>query len=150
MSSPFSRFQTLHINDMAETRAQRRRQQEQAGLPGGRRGRERARAVISPQPQTSVPPILGHSGMRYNIRRLSPDSMVRANEGLASTWLVDRLLSHETSDGIYYAFQLKKPISVRIHGPGRGANRVECTCGDQIPCVHVYVCAASSTSLVLC
>ena len=141
MSNPLSRFHSLHIDDMAETRAQRRRQQEQAGAAAGRRGRGRGRATIAPQPPTIIPPIVGHSGKLYNIQGLSPDSSVRANEGLRSDYYVDKLISYETGSGTYYAFQVMKPVSVRIYDPSQGSNnRVECTCGDQIPCSHVYVC----------
>ena len=141
MSDPLSRFHSLHIGDMAETRAQRRRQNEQAGATAGRRGRGRGRATIAPQPRTLIPPIVGHSGKLYNTQSLSPDSSTRANEGLRSDYFVDRLESYGTDNGIYYAFQVKKPVSVRIYNPSKGSNnRVECTCGDHLPCSHIYVC----------
>lgn len=136
MSDPSSRFRSLHIDDMAETRAQRRRQQHRAGTATGR---ARGRATAGTQSAPFIPPILGHSGMQYSIQRLSPDSCSRANEGLRSDFFVDRLRSHETGSGAYYAFQLKKPVSVRVHDPANGTNRVECTCGDRMPCIHVYV-----------
>lgn len=140
MSDPLSRFHSLHIGDMAETRAQRRRQQEQAGAAAGRRGRGRGRATTAQQPATIIPPIVGHSGKLYSIQSLSPDSSLRANEGLRSDYFVDRVVSYGTGNGIYYAFQVKKPVSVRIYDPSKGNNnRVECTCGDQIPCPHIWV-----------
>ena len=149
MSDPLSRFHTLHIDDMAETRAQRRRQQERAGASASRHGRGHGRATVVPQPPTFVPPIVGHSGMQYNTQGLSSTSAARASEGLGSDYFVDRLRSHETSNGTYYAFQLKKPISVRIHDPTKSVNRVECTCGDRSPCIHIYVCSAPIALLVL-
>ena len=135
MSNPLSRFQSLDLNDMAETRSQRRRQQQRAGSTG----RGRGRATVSSQPQHFVPSSLGHSGIQYFIQRLSPDSSRRAAEGLGSDFFVDHLRSHGTSHGTYYAFQLKKPISVRIHDPVSGTNRIDCSCGGQAPCVHIYV-----------
>ena len=141
MSDPLSRFHSLHIGDMAETRAQRRRQQEQASAAAGRRGRGRGRATIAPQPPTMIPPIVGHSGKLYSTQSLSPDSSMRANEGLRSDYFVDKVERFLTGNGIYYAFQVKKPVSVRIYDPSKGRiNRVECTCGDQVPCSHIYVC----------
>lgn len=139
MSNPVSNFQSLQIGDMAETRAQRQRQQQRADATARSRGGERATAGASSQPPRIVPPTLGHSGMQYYTHGLSPNSSLRANKGLGSDFFVDRLRRHETGDRMYYAFQLKQPVSVRIHDPAHGIKRVECTCGEQTPCVHLYV-----------
>ena len=136
MSDPLSRFQGLCIDGMAETRAQRRREQQRAGTAAGSRGRGRGAASVSAQP---LAPIHGHSGMLYYTQRLPPESASRANEGLESDFFVDQLQRHGTGHGTYYAFQLKKPVSVRIYDPANGTSRVKCTCGDQTPCIHVYV-----------
>jgi hypothetical protein len=86
----------------------------------------------------------------YDIESLSPGSAQRATAGLGSEFFVDRLQSHETSRGAYYAFQLKKPVSVRIHNPANG-NKVECTCEEyqqsQSACVHVYVSTKTPTDV---
>ena len=139
MSDPLSRFQGLRIDGMAETRAQRRREQQRAGTAAGSGGRGQGRAGVIAQPPRLVAPIHGHSGMLYYTQRLPPDSASRANEGLGSDFFVDQLQRHGTGHGTYYAFQLKKPVSVRIYEPANGTSSVKCTCGDQTPCIHVYV-----------
>ena len=125
MSDPLSRFQSLCIDSMAETRAQRRREQQRAGTTAGSRETGRGGASVSAQPPRLVPPIHGHSGMLYYTQRLPPDSASRANEGLGSDFFVDQLQKHGTGYGTYYAFQLKKPVSVRIYDPANGTNRVK-------------------------
>lgn len=126
MSDPLSPFHSLRIDGMAETRAQRRREQQQrAGTTAGSRGRGRGGASANAQPPRLVAPIHGHSGMLYYTQRLSPDSASRANEGLGSDFFVDQLQRGGTGYGTCYAFQLKKPVSVRIYHPANGTNRVK-------------------------
>lgn len=144
MSNPLSRFGNLDINDMAETRSQRGRGQRGARRATSGRGRGRGGTAGQP-PATPVTPIRGHSGALYNIQNLSPDSNRRAAEGLAAGLYVDELYSHEREDrsDAWFAFQLKKPVSVRIFNPAFGANRVECSCGlsnESTCCIHLYVC----------
>ena len=102
----------------------------------------------------TITPVRGQSGALYNTRDLSPESNKRATEGLAADFYVDRLQSHENMDhsDAYYAFQLKKPVSVRIHDPALGVNRVKCSCGggeDPICCEHIYASTAYSSILFL-
>lgn len=142
MSTPTNDFQNLNIGGMPETRSQSRRDQQGGGRTRASRGRGRGGRI----PQTSSrsnTSIHGHSGLLYNTQNLSPGSASRAAEGLLSEFFVDRLQRHESSRGTYYAFQLKKPVSVRIHDPEVNDNKVECTCEDyqttNTACVHIYV-----------
>lgn len=133
MSTPTIDFQNLNIGGMPETRSQSQRNQQ--GAKRARTSRSRGRGGRTP--------IHGHSGLKYSTHNLSPVSASRADEGLRSEFFVDRLQSHESSRGTYYAFQLKKPVSVRIHDPSVGGGKVECTCKDyqatRSACVHIYV-----------
>jgi hypothetical protein len=141
MSPSLNNFQNLTIRGMPETRSQTQRGQHGGGRPRTGRGRPRAGHAAQTTTRTNTP-IHGHSGLLYDTQNLSPGSAQRATEGLLSEFFVDRLQSHETSRGTYYAFQLKKPVSVRIHDPVNG-NKVECTCEEyqqsQTACVHIYV-----------
>ncbi len=154
MSTPTRSFENLDIGGMPPTRrSQTQAHQQRAGRSaGGRtRGRGRRRGDIrdQPTPQPAIPvrgtqaPIHGSSGLVYDIQNLSPRSSLRAVEGLASELFVDRLKCYGSGSDAYYAFQLKKPVSVRIHNPASGARRVECTCEDyqqtRSICAHVYV-----------
>lgn len=143
MSNPLSHFTNLNLNDMAETRSQRQRGQRGAGRPAARRGRGRGRAAGQP-PATPIPPVQGHSGALYNTQDLSPDSQIRAAEGLAADFYVDLVRNHEKPDhtDAYHAFQLMKPVSVHVHDPSFGVNKVKCSCGggdDSACCEHIYV-----------
>ena len=139
MSDPLTTFERLKLHDMAETRAQRRRQQERASAATGHPRRGRGRIAIGSQSTSSVTFIQGHSGVRYNVQGLPPPSLTRAEEGLNSDFVIDKALNHETSNGTYCAFELRKPVSVRIHDHIKGIHAVECTCGGQSPCAHLYV-----------
>ena len=141
MSTPTNELERLNLGGMPETRSQTQRGQRGASR-ALTRGRGRGGNVAS-LPVRPITPIVGHSGLLYSTQGLSPGSSQRAAEGLVSEFFVDRLQSHESSSGAYYAFQLKKPISVRIHNPAEGHGRVECTCEDfqqhQSACIHIYV-----------
>lgn len=141
MSRSLNDFQNLNIDEMPETRSQAKHGQQAAGRP--RAGRSRARGGHAMHTTTrSDAPIHGHSGLLYDTHNLSPESAQRATEGLLSEFFVDQLRGYETSQGAYYAFQLKKPVSVRIHDPANGV-KVECTCEAyqrlKSACVHIYV-----------
>lgn len=142
MSRSLNDLQNLNIRDMPETRSQTQRGQHAAGRPrAGRRG-ARSGHVPHTAVRSSIP-IHGHSGLLYDTQNLSPGSAQRATEGLLSEHFVDQLRGVETSQGTtYYAFQLKKPVSVRIHDPANGT-KVECTCETykqtKSACVHIYV-----------
>lgn len=141
MSNPLSRFGNLDLNDMAETRSQRQRGQRAARRATTGRGRGRGRAAEQP-PSTPIAPIRGRSGVLYNIQNLSPSSNLRAAEGLATEFSVDKFRLCETAQDAYYAFELKKPVSVRVFDPAFGPNRVVCYCGDSDEstcCMHLYV-----------
>ena len=103
-------------------------------------GRRRGRGRAHPQ----VGPIRSHSGIQYDTQMLSPTSSRRAAEGLQSEFMVDRLEGFNFGRDRYYAFQLSKPVAVRIHDPAVGADRIfECTCAEfrntLRPCAHVWV-----------
>lgn len=142
MSQSLNDLQNLNIGDMPETRSKTQRGQHAARRP--RAGRSSARGGHLPQATVrSSTPIRGHSNLLYDTQNLSPESAQRATEGLLSEHVVDRLRGHETRQGTtYYAFQLKKPVSVRIYDPANG-NKVECTCETfqqtKSACVHIYV-----------
>lgn len=127
---------------MPETRSQTQRGQQAAGR--SRAGRSSARGGhVQHTTIRSSTPIHGHSGLLYDTQNLSPESAQRATEGLLSEYFVDQLRGYETRQGTtYYAFQLKKPVSVRIHDPANGI-KVECTCDkyqqSKSACVHIYV-----------
>ena len=143
MSNPISHLENLGINEMPETRSQRQRAQREAGraISGSGRGRGRAAGP----PPSIAPPIQGHSGTLYDVQSLSPDSSVRMAEGVATDFWVDELRRHPLSHPTYFAFQLKKPVSVRIHDPENGNNRVECSCDDNSTCcIHIYVSTTST------
>lgn len=159
MSTPTRSFETLNIGGMPTTRrSQTQAHQERVGRSaGGRhRGRGRGRGDVidqtDSQPATPVrgsqTQIHGSSGLVYDIRNLSPRSSLRAAEGLATELFVDRLKSYGSGSDAYYAFQLKKPVSVRIHNPASGARAVECTCEDyqqgSLICAHIYVSVTRS------
>ena len=127
---------------MPETRSQAQRGQQGAGR--SRAGRSSTRGGHATQTAIrSQTPIHGHSGLLYDTQNLSHESAQRATEGLSSEYFVDQLRGYETSQGTsYYAFQLKKPVSVRIHDPANGI-KVECTCEEyqqsKPACDHIYV-----------
>ena len=156
MSTPTRSLENLNIGGMPTTRrSQTQSQQQRAGRStSGRiraRGRGRRGVTDPPAPQTASPvggiqtQIQGSSGLVYDIQNLSPGSSLRAAEGLVSELFVDRLRSYGSGSDAYYAFQLKKPVSVRIHDPAGGARGVECTCEDyqqtRSVCAHIYVSA---------
>ena len=140
MSDPARLLQSLNLNDMPVTRSQSQIPQQRGSRTprGGGRRRGRGRAQIQ------VGPIRSHSGMRYDTQMLSPTSSRRAAEGLQSEFIVDRLEGFNTGRDRYYAFQLSKPVTVRIHDPAIGADRfLECTCVEfqtpLQPCAHIWV-----------
>ena len=97
------------------------------------------------QPSYRTPArVTGHTGLIYDIQELSPNSRPRALEGLNSEeFNVDFSMRKVTEGGVYYAFQLKKPISVRISDGANGPGSVTCTCDEfqagSSPCVHIFV-----------
>ena len=154
MSTPTRSFERLNIGGMPTTRrSQTQSQQQRAGrsTSGRARGRGRGRRGVTdqPAPQIATPAgrtqtqVHGSSGLVYDVQNLSPGSSFRAAEGLSSELFVDRLRSYGSGSDAYYAFQLKKPVSVRIHDPAGSARGVECTCEDyqqhRLVCAHIYV-----------
>ena len=144
MSTPINALRNLNLGGMPETRSQTQQGQRRGASASTSRGRGRGRGGrISQSPFEPDTPVRGHSGLLYNTQDLSPGTSQRATEGLISEFYVDRLQRHESAHDSYYAFQLKKPISVRIHNPDLGGSKVECTCDEyqqlQSACVHIYV-----------
>ena len=90
-------------------------------------------------------PVLGHTGLLYDVHQLSPNSRPRAMEGLHSDeFTVDHSMRYRDSSRVfYYGFQLKKPASVRIFDPAGRRRSVTCTCDEfnqsRTPCVHMFV-----------
>lgn len=148
MSPSLNEFRNLNIREMPETRSQTQRGQHSSGRP--RAGRSRARSGhAAPTTTRSNLPAHGRSGLPTDMQNLSPRSAQRVTEGLSPEFYVDRLRSYQTSQGTYYAFQLKKPASVRIHDPVN-SDKVECTCEEyqesKSACVHIYVSPACCAS----
>ncbi|MCJ1470399.1 hypothetical protein MMC07_009044 [Pseudocyphellaria aurata] len=141
MSTPTNEFRKLNLGVMPETRSQTQQGQRRGGRTSAGRGRGRGRGGHAPQAPPDAP-VQGYSGLLYSTKNLSPGSSQRATEGLSSEFFVDRLHRHESTRGSYYAFQLKKPVSVRIHNPAIGEDNVECTCEEyrrtRFVCVHIY------------
>ena len=181
MSAPTRELENLSLGGMRQTRnpargapntraiaQQRRRARERQGIPPGQplppnalnplaaaqAGPARAAPPQLTQgvstPATAVP-VSGHSGIVYDIQRLSPNSRPRAMEGLHSDqFTVDHTMGKQNDYEFYYAFQLKKPESVRIYDPERDDRGVTCTCPDfqenRNVCVHIYVSRVSDLS----
>ena len=105
----------------------------------------RAGPLGTPTTQPAPVPVLGHTGLIYDVHQLSPNSRPRAVEGLHSDeFTVDHSMRYRDSSRIfYYGFQLKKPASVRIFDPAGGRRSVTCTCDEfnrsWTPCVHMFV-----------
>ncbi|KAL8952299.1 MAG: hypothetical protein Q9222_001788 [Ikaeria aurantiellina] len=87
-------------------------------------------------------PVQGHSGLRYSLQGMSPPSAVQATSGITADFVVDRVRRLESHHGAYFAFQLNKPVSVRIYDPADRGQHIECTCEEfqssQAICVHIY------------
>ena len=104
------------------------------------------------RPSTTV---TGRSGIKYDVSALAADSRIEAMEALQSTaFTVEHAHEIGSNDGVYYAFQLKKPEkpeSIRIRNPASGG--VTCTCSrfrQKIVCAHLYVSSALVLGLYSC
>ncbi|KAL8720392.1 MAG: hypothetical protein Q9225_002744 [Loekoesia sp. 1 TL-2023] len=121
---------------MPTTRSQRARG------PGSGRARGRGGPATSQSASAPAGPVQGHSGLFYNLRDMSPSSADRATSGIRADFFVDRVRRHESERGAYFAFQLNRPVSVRIYNPIERGQHVECTCEEfrasQEICVHLY------------
>ena len=143
MSEPSRIFQSLNLDDMPVTRSGLRTSQElQRGTMSPRaRGRGRARS------QTPVPPIdptTAYSGIEYDTNIFSPTFAEGARKGLQSEMVVDQVQRQGSGSDRYYAFQISKPVTVRIHDPAGSSDRIiECTCDKykdtETPCKHIWV-----------
>lgn len=131
-------FQHLSIADMPTTRSQRARGRG-SGQARGRGGPPVSQGASAPAPAN---PVQGHSGLFYNLRDMSPPSASRAISGIRADFFVDRVRRHESEHGAYFAFQLNRPVSVRIYNPVERGQHVECTCEDyqstRAICTHIY------------
>lgn len=103
--------------------------------------------------------VTGHTGLLYDIHELSPNSRRRALEGLNSEgFTVDFSMRKDTEGVVYYAFQLKKPISIRISDRAHEPRSVTCSCDEfqagSSPCVHIFVSqyfnSHTTRSLICC
>lgn len=140
MSMPTNALRNLNLGGMPETRSQKK-----LGQPGGGRtqtshsrgrGRRLPASKNVPRPVTPVPE---HSGFLDS----KPISPLGSTKSIVSELCVDRLQRHELPRGAYYAFQLKRPVSVRIFSPDSGERKIECTCEDyqkkKSVCSHISV-----------
>ena len=144
--SSMNTFQHLSLQDMPATRSRRAR-----GRGRGRgQNRENPAAQSTPTPDI---PVEGHSGLLYMAHEMSPPSTAQAATGLGADFVVDRLQRHESGRGAYFAFQLNKPVSVRIYDPADRDRQVECSCEEfksaRSICIHIYVCMVSYKSKAL-
>ncbi|KAI4209443.1 MAG: hypothetical protein LQ351_007629 [Letrouitia transgressa] len=73
----------------------------------------------------------------------SPQSAAQAAADVSFNFVVDRIQKHESGRGAYFAFQLKRPVSVRIYSPSSMGGQVECSCEDyqrtRDVCAHIHV-----------
>lgn len=157
MSDPTGAFSQLSIAEMPTTRSQIKRGDKRSGsvhpsdvIPSVESdvGHSSALAPVS------LTRVQGHSGLTYDIQRLSPNAISRATLGLRSEYMVvDKSRTVDSSSGSYHAIQLDKPISIRIFDPEDGFQRVECTCDDhqnnKSICVHIYVRLSSKFLLAI-
>ncbi|KAL9006977.1 MAG: hypothetical protein Q9188_000265 [Gyalolechia gomerana] len=124
---------------MPTTRSQRARGRG-GGHAQGRGGPPVAQGTSAP-----ADPVQGHSGLFYSLRDMSPSSANRAISGIRADFFVDRVRRHESEHGAYFAFQLNRPVSVRIYNPIESGQHVECTCehyqASRGICEHIYVSA---------
>lgn len=137
MSMPTSALRGLNIGGMPETRSKTKLGQLQRGRKptNHRRGRGRSHQAstrtLIPLPENTGP---------LDSKSISPLGLT---EDFISELCVDRLQRHESPRGAYYAFQLKRPISVRIFSPESGERKIECTCEDHQKknsfCSHISV-----------
>lgn len=123
-------FRDLNLGEMPETRSQTKLGELQKGRKPTNHNRGRGRGR---QTSTRTAEILDSN----------PISPLGLTEGLISELCVDRLQRHELPRGAYYAFQLKRPISVRIFSPESGERKIECSCEDHQQnnsvCSHISV-----------
>ncbi|KAL8764053.1 MAG: hypothetical protein Q9184_000341 [Pyrenodesmia sp. 2 TL-2023] len=124
---------------MPTTRSQRARGR---GRGGGARGRGRPASSQGATTPAPTGPVQGHSGLFYNLQEMSPPSAIRAIAGINADLFVDRVRRHESDRGAYYAFQLNRPVSVRIYNPIAQGQDIECTCEEfrtsGAICTHIY------------
>lgn len=134
---PTSALRGLNIGGMPETRSKTKLGQLQSGRKptNHRRGRGRSHQAST---RTLIPPPENTGPL--DSKSISPLS---STEDFISELYVDRLQRHESPSGAYYAFQLKRPISVRIFSPESGERKIECTCEDHQKknsfCSHISV-----------
>lgn len=128
---------SLALEDMPTTRSQRARGRGRGGARG------RGGPAASHGTPTPPGPVQGHSGLFYNLRDMSPPSAARAALGINADFFVDRVRRHESERGAYFAFQLNRPVSVRIYNPVERGQEIECTCEEfqtsRAICIHIYV-----------
>ncbi|KAL8936904.1 MAG: hypothetical protein Q9211_003967 [Gyalolechia sp. 1 TL-2023] len=121
---------------MPTTRSQRARGR------GGAHARGRGGPPVSQGTSAPADPVQGHSGLFYSLRDMSPASANRAISGIRADFFVDRVRRHESEHGAYFAFQLNRPVSVRIYNPIERDQHVECTCEEyqatRAICTHIY------------
>ncbi|KAL8942378.1 MAG: hypothetical protein Q9216_001698 [Gyalolechia sp. 2 TL-2023] len=121
---------------MPTTRSQRARGR------GGGHARGRGVPPAAQGNSTTTDPVQGHSGLFYSLRDMSPSSAARAISGIRADFFVDRVRRHESEHGAYFAFQLNRPVSVRVYNPIERGQHVECTCEDYQNtrgiCTHIY------------
>lgn len=154
MSSPTRALASLSIKEkMPKTRSQAQRERRLRERQQGTSARFSAGSATAGSAAqgryTDNTLIEGHTGILYDVRNLSPAARTRAVEGLNSDkFTVDHSRKIRSAQGTYYAFQLKKPESIRIYDSSNGSRRVTCTCEDftqsSYICAHIYVSTLSN------
>lgn len=138
MSIPTSAFRDLNLGQMPETRSKTKLGQLQRGRKPTNHSRGRGRSHQA-STRTVIPPPENAGSLES--KPLS--SLGFTEDSMLSELCVDRLQQHESPSGAYYAFQLKRPISVRIFSPESGERKIECTCEDHQKnhsfCIHISV-----------
>lgn len=62
--------------------------------------------------------------------------------------MIEKFMEKQNVQGVYYAIQLYKPESIRLHDPLLGEQYISCSCGEfklAGGCIHIQV---STTKLI--
>lgn len=140
MSIPTNAFRNLNLGGMPETRSRKKLGHLRGGRMPTSHSRGRGRGLpTSKNAKRSAIPVPEHPGHLDS----KPGSPLGSTEVFVSELCVDRLQRHDLPRGAYYAFQLKRPVSVRIFSPESGEGKIECTCEDyqkkKMFCSHISV-----------
>jgi len=80
----------------------------------------------------------------------NPDMNTRTGATLDQSLkiMIEKFMEKQNVQGVYYAIQLYKPESIRLHDPLLGEQYISCSCGEfklAGGCIHIQV---STTKLI--